>query len=136
LSEKEKTLTTWPPLRESVKERRKKERYIIMPPKLKPTDFIDALSESGVVDALAKALTPFITLSIEESLKTKLNEFELLLRDLKLDNVRLNNKCESLNKESEALKKIVSDQNRRIDDLEAYSRCDNLIIREYPRIHG
>lgn len=103
-----------------------------MPPKVKPDDFIEALLDSKVVDAFAKALAPFISLSIEESLKTKLTVFETSIRDLKTENARLNDKCVTVEKEYSNIKKLVDSQARRIDDLEIYSRSDNLIIRGLP----
>ena len=100
-----------------------------MPPKLKPDDFVEALLDSKVIDALAKALAPLISVTIEESLKTKLKVFETSLRDLKSDNTRLINRCDTVEKENVNIKKLVEAQARRIDDLETYSRADNLIIR-------
>jgi len=100
--------------------------------KVKPDDFIEALLDARVVDALARALAPQISLSIEESLRSKLKAFESSIRDLKVENTRFGNKCDSIVKENDVLTKIVNAQSRRIDDLETYSRCDNLIIRGLP----
>jgi len=71
-----------------------------------------------------EVLAPHITLSIEESLKTKLKEFESAIKDIKRDVTRLNNKCDIIAKENDFLKGLVNCQNSRIDDLEAYLRCD------------
>jgi len=57
--------------------------------KVKPDDFIEALLDAREVDALARALAPLISLSIEdyeESLKSKLKAFESSIRDLKVEN--------------------------------------------------
>jgi len=100
-----------------------------MPPKVKPDDLIDALVDPRVIEALAKALAPHITLSIEEFLKTKLKEFESVIKNIKNDVTRLNNKCDIIAKRNDSLKGLVNCQNSPIDDLEAYIHCDNLIIR-------
>jgi len=63
-----------------------------------------------VVDALAKVLAPLIALSIDESIKTKLKVFESAMRDMKLDNTRLNNKCDSIAKENDILISLVNAQ--------------------------
>jgi len=39
-----------------------------MPPKVKPDDFVDALLDSCVVDALAKALSPLINKTIQDAI--------------------------------------------------------------------
>jgi len=100
-----------------------------MAPKVKPDDIIDCLLDTRVVEAFAKALAPYNALSIDDSLKANLQDFERAIGELKTDTARLNNKCDSITQENDALKKIVKDQYRRIDDFERYSRCDNLIIR-------
>jgi len=100
-----------------------------MAPKVKPDDIIDCLSDTRVVEASAKALAPYIALSIDDSLKAKLQDFERAIGERKTNTAPLNNKCDLTTQENDALKKIVNDQYRQIDDLESYSRCDNLIIR-------
>jgi hypothetical protein len=97
-----------------------------------PEDFIEALLDSRVVDALAKALSPFIALSIDEALGKKLDGLTSAVRDLKQDNIRLAKQCETLAAENVNLNKLVSVQSQRIDDLECYSRSENLIIRGLP----
>ena len=105
-----------------------------MPPKplLKPDDIIEALLDSRVVEALAKALSPFIALSIDEALGKKLDGLSAAVRNLTNENTRLSKHCESISAENLALKKEISDLGRRTDDLECYSRSENLIIRGLP----
>ena len=97
-----------------------------------PEDLIEALLDSRVVDALAKALFPFKALSIDEALGKKLDGLTLAVRELKQDNIRLSKQCETLASENVNLNKLVSVQSQRIDDLECYSRSENLIIRGLP----
>jgi hypothetical protein len=116
-----------------------------MPPKGKPAtkdpepilsglaaDLIEALQDSRVIDALGKSLAPLIALSVEESLKKHLESLSIAVRELKADNVRLAKQCESTVKENERLQKVVDVHSRRLDDIESYSRSDNLIIRGLP----
>lgn len=106
-----------------------------MPPKSSSKtveDILEALLDTRVGDALAKALTPFLTLSINEILDKKLEGLTAAVRDLKGANTRLTQQCESVAKENASLKKLVSDQSYRIDDLESYSRSENLVIRGLP----
>jgi len=42
-----------------------------MPPKIKPDDFVDVLLDTRVIEALAKALSPFIRLSIDEAVNKR-----------------------------------------------------------------
>ena len=90
-----------------------------MPPKVKPHDFIEALLDAKVVDALAKALDPLISLSIEESVKTWLKVFETAIQDLKTENTGLNKKCDSIEVENTNILKFIDAQTRRLDDLES-----------------
>ena len=100
--------------------------------KFKPEEFVDLLTDSKIVEALAKALAPLIALSIDETLSKKLEGLSATVRELKNDNTRLTKQCEVLATENNNLKKELADQNHRIDDLETYSRCSNLIIRGLP----
>lgn len=102
-----------------------------MPPKLKPEDFVEALLDSRVVEALTKAFTP-LTQSLEESLTKKLDSIAATLRSVKEENSRLSDKCKTLDAENKDLKKQVEITGRRIDELERFSRCDNIVIRGLP----
>ena len=104
-----------------------------MPPKSKTADdVIEAVLDSRVVDALAKALAPVLSLSIAEILDKKLEGLTAAVKDLKTANARLVGQCDNIAQENASLKKLVTDQSRRIDDLESYSRSENLIIRGLP----
>lgn len=89
-----------------------------MPPKLKPDDLIEALSDTRVAEALARALSPYITKSIDEYVSRKLDNLESQLETLKRENVELRSRS--------------SIQDKRIEELDSYSRADNLIVRGLP----
>ena len=84
-------------------------------------DLVEALQDSRVVEALGKALAPLITLSVEEGLRKQLEGLTNKVRELKAENQRLNQQCETIVKANENLQKIVDDHSRRLDDIEAYS---------------
>lgn len=105
-----------------------------MPPKSRPIadDLIEALQDKKVAEALAKALSPLIDLSIEEAIGKRLEGLVTSVRELKGEIGRLHKRCEDAEKENAELKKTMSSQDRRLDDMESYSRCDNIIIRGLP----
>lgn len=98
-----------------------------MPPKTstKPDDLIDALTDPRVIEALAKALSPTIRLTIEETLNARLAGLVASVGDLKRETAQLQER----NKQLETKNKVLSD---RLTALEQYSRQDNLIIRGLP----
>ena len=98
-------------------------------------DLIEALQDSRVVDALGKALAPFISLTVDEGLKKQLEETSDngLRRAEGGRYVRLIQAVqENTAKENARLQKLADDHNRRLDDIETYSRSDNLIFRGLP----
>ena len=76
--------------------------------KPKPDDFIEALLDSRVVDALAKALSPFLNLSIDEALGKKLDGLTSAVRELKNENVRLSKMCDSLTSDNAKMNDIIT----------------------------
>jgi hypothetical protein len=66
-----------------------------MPPKPKPTtdELVEALLDTKVVEALAKALSPFITLSIDEVLGKRLEGMATTIRDMKGEISCLSKQC-------------------------------------------
>ena len=103
-----------------------------MPAKIKPEDIAEALLDSKVLEAVAKALHPLLTGTIESAIAKKLDVFNAALSTLKSETLRLTEQCGKLSKENAELRKQLDFGNGRIDDLERYSRCDNLIIRGLP----
>jgi hypothetical protein len=98
-----------------------------MPPKLKIEDITEALLDSKVLEAVANALNPLLSVAIESALEKRLDVFNSTLRQIKADMGRLST-------ENAELKKQVSASNQRIDELERYSRSENLIIRGLPEL--
>ena len=99
--------------------------------KLKPEDFVEALLDHRVLEALTKALTP-LRVAIEAAMDKKLESLGATLRALKADNGRLSDQCKALVVENTDMKKQLVECGRRVEELERYSRCDNLIIRGLP----
>ena len=89
-------------------------------------ELIEALNDDRLVDALGKALAPLITLTIQETIKKQLEGLSTSVKAMKDENVRLSAQCQAVQQENARLRKIADDQARRLDDLETYSRSDNL----------
>ena len=106
-----------------------------MPPKLSKInieELSEAILDSKIIDSLAKALSPLIILSIDECLNKRLSALSGQLDDLKRNNATLNTRTEELKLENATLRKQLCEHTTRLDDLEAYSRADNLIIKRLP----
>lgn len=98
-------------------------------------DLIDALQDPRVIEAFGKAFTPLITKTVEAAVAPfakRLEELNSTVKELHTENARLTKKCETTEKENARLQKIVDTHSRRLDDIESYSRSDNLIIRGIP----
>ena len=104
--------------------------YPIMPPaKVKPTDFIDALLDQQVIDAISKALMPMITLSIQEAIDSKLRSILSDITTLKRDNISLHAEVDKLQSVVSTLRQSERDVRVKLDALEAYQRSDNIVVR-------
>ena len=101
------------------------------PPKLNPEDFVEALLDPRVLEAVTKAMTP-LTRALEQTLTKRLDTLATTLRTMREETGRLTEQCKTLATENIELKKRVEVSERRVDELERYSRCDNLIIRGLP----
>ena len=66
-----------------------------MPPKSRSVvdDITEALLDAKVVEALAKALSPFIALSLDEAIGKRLEGLTTIVRELKGEVVRLKSQC-------------------------------------------
>ena len=95
-------------------------------------ELIEALNDDRLVDALGKALAPLITLTIQETMKKQLEGLSTSVKALKDENVRLSEQCQAVQQENARLRKTADDQTRRLDELETYSRSDNLIFKGLP----
>ena len=92
--------------------------HFSMSKKFKPDELIDAIVEPRVAEAIAKALAPFVNKTVGDTLATGLQD---LIADIA-----------QLKDENSQLRARIMDQDLRIDELEAYSRSDNLIVRGLP----
>ncbi len=95
-------------------------------------DLIEALQDDRLVDAIGKALSPLITLTIQEAVKKQLEGLSSAVKDLKAENVRLTTQCQAIKHENTQLRKTTDEHARRLDELESYSRNDNLIFKGLP----
>ena len=103
-----------------------------MPPKIKPDDLVEALLDGRVVEALAKALSPFINKTINECLAERLADITKSLVDVKQANDLLQNQVGLLKRENDGLRQQMTSQTSRIEALETYSRLDNPIVKGLP----
>jgi hypothetical protein len=98
-------------------------------------ELIEAQLDPRLVEALGKALAPVISKSVDDAVAPLVKQIEGLsasVKELKAENVRLVKRCEAAEKANERLDKIAVEHCRRLEDMEAYSRSDNLIIRGLP----
>jgi len=84
-------------------------------------DLLESLLDTRVVDALVTALGEKIAGIVETRLESKFQNLFDSFAVLKADNVHSNKAISELEKDNKALK-------IRLDDLEVYSRLDNLVI--------
>jgi hypothetical protein len=102
-----------------------------MAPKINSESLIETFSDTKVTSALVTALTPLFT-SMTNVLDKRIDSLLAAINELKLDNNSLRVQNDSIKAENICLKKQLSDQCDRIDELEIYSRSDNLIIKGLP----
>ena len=65
-------------------------------------------------------------------MKKQLDGLTVIVRELKADNVRLTRQREAIAHENARFLKTVDEHRRRLDDIEAYTRSDNIIIKGLP----
>ena len=96
---------------------------------MKPTDFIDALLDQQVIDAISKALMPMIALSIQEAIDSKLRSILSDIATLKRGNISLHAEVDKLQSVVSTLRQSERDVRVKLDALEAYQRSDNIVVR-------
>jgi predicted ribosome quality control (RQC) complex YloA/Tae2 family protein len=84
-------------------------------PEASTSAILDAILDPKACEAIAKALSPFITKLFDEYLTSKLED--------------MNDRMRMIENENEQLKVTVREQAQRIEDIEVYTRCDQLIVR-------
>ena len=109
-------------------------------------DLIEALLDSKLVEALAAALSPYLTKLIDNHVTARFDALDQSLAELKAsgeatkkshealkqETVGLKRSYEALKEENVLLKKQLDEQAARVEDLDVYSRSDNLIIKGLP----
>lgn len=102
-------------------------------------DLLEALLDERVVEAIGSALSPSIAKAVADAvnkavapLVKQLEGLSASVKKLEAENARLSKRCETIEEENKRLKKIDTEHGQRLDDLEVYSRSDNLIIRGLP----
>ena len=97
-----------------------------MGPKRNPCeDIIDALLDQRVIDSLCKALGSKISDIVEQRLGDKLKELLESINVLKADNTKSAKTILHLEAENKALRS-------QVDDLDAFSKCEDLIFQGLP----
>jgi hypothetical protein len=93
-----------------------------MPPKRSPSEeFVEALLDPRVVDALVKALGNKIAEVVESRLNDKLKDLFESMDSLKADNLKCTSAIAALESDNKVMK-------TRLEELDSYSKCENLIF--------
>jgi hypothetical protein len=98
-----------------------------MPPK-RPIneEFVEALLDSRVVDALVKALGTKIAEIVESRLDDRFKDLLESINHLKVDSLKASKAIAALEADNKAMK-------TRLEELDAYSKCENLIFQGLPQ---
>jgi len=96
-----------------------------MAPKIKPSDLVEALQDPQVCDALCKALSGTLSLIVNEAVSEKLDKVLREVQDLRCG-------YKELKAENERLLHNEMEFINRLEELETYSKLDNLIIHGLP----
>ena len=103
-----------------------------MPPKIKPDDLVEALLDGRVVEALAKAVSPFMKKTIDKCLTERLEVVSKTIKDVQQNNNKLQGQVQVLEKTNTELRQQTTRLTERLEALESYSKLDNLIIKGLP----
>lgn len=102
-------------------------------------ELIEALLDARLVEALADALSPFIKRMIDDHVTSRFAELDKSIVDLKKSSDALKQESVVLKRNAEALKtdnvrlqKQLDENAARLENLETYSRVDNLIFKGLP----
>jgi len=86
---------------------------------------LDVFLDTRVIEALAKALSSFINLSIDEAVNKRFADLTSSVSELKKETTHITKITKRLTTENKQL-------NERVAALESYTRGDNLIMRGLP----
>lgn len=93
---------------------------------------IAALQTDSVTEAIAKALSPHISLTVEETVTKSMVEVNKQLHKLNEENKQLKQQTQQLTNENEILKQRLSYLEEAVDAMDRSERCHNLIISGLP----
>lgn len=91
-------------------------------------DIIQAFRNEDVLEALAKAMSPFIKLAVQEAINNNMKELNHHVENLTSDNKRLNKITQDLTTENEALKRRVSAVEETLKSVQISERANNIIL--------
>ena len=102
-------------------------------------ELADALLDTRLVESLAEALSPHIKRLIDDhvtsrfaELDKKINELKKSRDEQKQETVELRKSCDALKEENVRLYRQLGEQATQLENLDIYSRADNLIIKGLP----
>ena len=102
-------------------------------------DLIEALSSPRVSDAIFKCIKPSLSLAIDEAINKFIAPLQKTIETLKKDAVKtatetlaLTETVARVEQENVCLRQLVDAQGVRVEEMERYSRRDNLIISGLP----
>jgi hypothetical protein len=95
-------------------------------------DIIASMLDPKVLTAVANALAPIIAQSLEANLTKRIEELTVTVKVLKDNNDILTKKQTALEQEVSDLRKQALETERRIEDVDIYSRAHDIIIRGLP----
>ena len=88
-------------------------------------DLIDAFKDHSVIEAIGRALGPYIAKAIDTALERKLATLQQKFDDLEAT-------VETVKADNARLRALVDGQGSRLEDMEVYSRAHDLIVRGLP----
>jgi len=99
------------------------------PLKVKPYDFIDALLDQHVIDAISKALMPMITLSVQKAFDFKLRYILSDFTTVRKDNISVHAEVGKMENFVATLRQSEYDIKMKLDALGAYQKSNNIVVR-------
>jgi hypothetical protein len=95
---------------------------------------VTALNSNNVkvIDALMNSLQPTIQAAIDDALKTRLSDISVKLDNLAVEFNNRDERIKALQKENGELKTRLHNRERYMDQLETYTKQDNLLIHGLP----
>lgn len=93
---------------------------------------LESLKNEDIAAAIGKAMSPFISLAVSETVKNTMQEITKSFKELALENRNLQQKVKSLEDDNTNIKKRLVSAEDRLEVIERESRRGNIIIRGLP----